>query len=257
MADNYLHSALRGEQLHESRIKVLPAGTPIPVPEWEGQFLAVGKNLYYAVKQSGTLTWIQPTATNAPVLPSNVVTFESGDANPPVARSGSGKIYTNSSTKDSWYLSGGQWVKLGTGSNRSFDIISGRAAENWMGNYFGLLNPDDPAQDNCLVITKYVENVKYYLAVKIPTMSSLGGSDDNKFYLELWRENGVKTVISTCDESKENLAVLNTLGFTTSSIYRLGLHIKRNSTKLYLNFVFNIDTRLLEVKQFANVSYGY
>lgn len=256
MAD-FFHSALRGEQLHESRIKVLSAGTPMPVPEWEGQFLAVGKNLYYSVRQNNALTWIQPTAFNTPVLPSNVVTFESGLANPPAARSGSGKIYTNSFSKDSWYLSGGQWVKLGTGSNRSFDIISGRAAENWMGNYFGLLNSDDPAQDNCLVITKYVENVKYYLAVKTPTMLSLGGSDDHNFYLELWRENGVKIIVSTCDESKENLAVLNTLGFTANSIYRLGLYIKRNSNKLYLNFVFNIDTRLLEVKQFATVSYGY
>ena len=257
MADAYFHSALRGEQLHESKVKILPAGSPMPVPEWEGQILVVGRNFYYSIKQNNVLTWLQPSAFNTPALPANVVLFESGIQNPPTPRSGSGRIYTNTSTKDTWYLSGGQWIKLGTSSSaRNFDVFSGRAIESWMGNYFGLLNPSDPLQDNCLVLVKYQVNIKYYMVIQTPTMLSLGGSDDNLFYLELWREQN-KFIISTHGEAGESLVTVNTTGFVGSSIYRLGLYIRRNSNKIYLNFAFNLDTRLIDVKQIANVSYGY
>ena len=259
MADDYFHSALRGEQIHESKIKVLPAGSSMPVPEWEGQFVAVGKNLYYSVLQNGALGWIQPVAYNTPTLPANVVVFESGTQNPPVPRTGGGRIYTNIYTKDTWYLSGSQWIKLGTGTGSSFEIISGRSTENWQGNYFGLLNPSDPLQDNCLLIKKWQPATKYYLAIQTPTMLSLGGSDDNLFYFELWKSSSsVKTLLSSHVEAKETLATINTSLFTTSSdLYRLGMYIKRNSTKLYLNFAFNLDTRLIKIEGLANVSYGY
>lgn len=253
---DYFHSALRGDQIHESKIKVLPAGSAFPVPEWEGQFLAVGKSLYYSIKQDDVLGWTQPVASNTPVLPANVVIFESGSQNPPLPRIGGGRLYTNTTTKDTWYLSASQWIKLGTGSSSSFEMISGRSAESWQGNYFGLLNPSDPLQDNCLVITKWQPTTKYYLAIKTPTMLSLGGSDNNLFYVEVWNHS-TKTTISTQSEAAENLALINTSGFISSNTYRLGLYIMRSSAKLYLNFAFNLDTRLLEVKQLANISYGY
>lgn len=256
---NYFHSALRGEQIHESKIKVLPEGSAFPVPEWEGQLLAIGRKFYYSVKQNNSLIWQQPIASNAPVLPANVVVFEFGTQNPPSPRSGSGRIYSNSLTRDNWYLTGGQWVKLGTGSNSNFEIVSGRATENWQGNYFGLLNPSDPSQDNCLLIKKYLLNQQYYMAIRSPLMSSLGGSDDNLFYFEMWRDS-IKTLLSTHGESKETLAIVNTstaLFTSTTALYRLGLYIRRNSTKLYLNFAFNMDTRLINIKGFANISYGY
>jgi hypothetical protein len=254
MPESYFHSALRGEQIHESKIKVLPSGSPMPVPEWEGQFVAIGKNLYYSIQQSGTLTWVQPVAYNTPTLPANVVTFESGSGNPPL-RSGSGRIYTNLTTKDMWYLSTNQWIKLGTGS-KNFDIVTGRVTGSHPGNYFGLLDPDDPLQDNCLLITKYQLNTKYYLAVRTPTMLSLGGSDDNLFYLELWRD-GTKFLLSTHSESKESLAILNTFGFVSSSMYRIGMYIMKDNVKVYLNFAFNLDTRLIECKQISSIYYGY
>lgn len=256
MAD-YFHSALRGDQIHESKIKVLPAGSSMPVPEWEGQFVAIGKNLYYSVLQNGVLNWIQPVASNSPVLPAGTVVFEAGLQNPPSPRTGSGRIYTNSYTKDSWYLTGSQWIKLGTGSNSNFEIISGRAAESWQGNYFGLLNPSDPTWDNCLLIKKWLPATKYYLAIAAPTMLSLGGSDDNLFYLELWRNN-TKSILSTYPEAVESLAAVNTTLFVgANDLYRLGMYIKRNSAKVYLNFKFNLDTRLIEVKQIASGSFGY
>ena len=253
---DYFHSALRGDQIHEARIKVLPAGSSMPVPEWEGQFLAVGKNLYYSILQDKALIWIQPIANNAPVLPGNVVAFETGLLNPPSPRTGGGRLYTNTTTKDTWYLSGSQWIKLGTGNSSSFEMISGRAAEDWQENYFRLLNPSDPLQDNCLLIKKWQPNTKYYLALKTPTMLSLGGSNDNLFYFELWN-NSIKTLISTHNEAQENIAIINTSGFMTSNTYRLGLYIRRDSAKLYLNFAFNLDTRLIDTKQLANISYGY
>jgi hypothetical protein len=254
MAD-YFHSALRGEQIHESKIKILPSGSPMPTPEWEGQFVVIDKSLYYSIKQNNTLTWTQPVAYNTPTLPANVVTFESGYENPPAFRSGSGKVYTNLTTKDTWYLSASQWLKLGKGS-KNFDVVSGRAAENWMGNYFGLLNPPDPLQDNCLAIVKYQVSTKYYFAIQTPTMLSLGGSDDNLFYLELCRDS-TRSLISTHVEAKESLAIINTSGWVSTSTYRIGLYVKRNSTKLYLNFAFSLDTRLIDIKQIANISYGY
>ena len=254
---NYLHSALRGEQLHESKIKILPAGSPMLAPEWEGQVIVIGKNLYISVLQSNTLTWIQPVASNAPTLPANVVIFEAGLQNPPSPRSGSGRIYSNTQTRDNWYLSGGQWIKLGVGSSSNFQIVSGRSAENWQGNSFGLLNPSDTKEDNCLLINKYLPNTKYYVAIQSPSMLSLGGSDDNLFYLELSRD-ATQTILSTHAESKESLGIVNTSLFTsTSSLYRLGLYIKRNSAKVYLNFAFDADTRLINIKGIANVSYGY
>jgi hypothetical protein len=258
MAD-YFHSALRGNQIHESRIKVLPTGTPFPVPEWEGQFLAIGKNLYYSILQNNALTWFQPVAFNSPTLPANVVIFESGLQNPPLPRSGGGRVYANSQTQDIWYLSGGQWLKLG--ASKTFDIISGRSIEDWRGNYFGLLNPSDPAQDNCLLIKKWQPSTKYYLVMQTPTMLSLGGSDDNLYYFELWK-NSQKTILSTHVQSQESTATIDTASpaFTSavvSDAFRLGLYIRRNSTKLYLNFTFNLDTRLIAVRGIANVSSGY
>lgn len=256
---NYFHAALRGEQIHEARIKVLPAGAPMPVPEWEGQFLAVGKNLYYSVFQNNNLGWTQPTANNAPVLPANVVVFESGTQNPPSPRSGSGRIYSNITTKDNWYLNSGQWVKLGASSNSNFEIISGRSSENWQGNYFGLLNPPSASEDNCLLIKKYLINTNYYLAIRSPSMLSLGGSDDNLFYFEMWRDT-TKILLSTHAESKESLGAINTsvsLFTSSTALYRLGLYLKRNSAKLYLNFAFDPDTRLIDIKGIANISYGY
>ena len=256
---NYFHSALRGEQIHEARIKVLPAGTPMPVPEWEGQVVAVGKNLYYSVTQNNSLVWQQPVAYNAPTLPANVVVFESGNQNPPASRSGSGRIYTNNATKDNWYLTGGQWVKLGTPSNSNFEIISGKSAEDWQGNYFGLLNSPNSSEDNCLLIKKYLFNTKYYVVIQSPSMLSLGGSDDNLFYFELWRDS-IKILLSSYGELKQSIGVIDTSTsvFTSASaLYRLGLYVKRNATKLYLNFTFDMDTRLIVIKSLANISYGY
>jgi hypothetical protein len=256
---NYFHSALRGEQIHEAKIKVLPAGSPFPTPEWEGQLLAVGRSLYFSVKQNEVLIWQQPIASNVPTLPPNVVIFESGEQNPPSPRSGSGRIYTNTNTKDSWYLTGSQWIKLGTGSNSNFEIISGRSEANWQANEFGLLNPSNVSEDNCLLIKKYLLNTKYYLGIKTPSILSLGGSDDNLFYFEIWRNN-TKILLSTHPESQESLGVINTSAsiFTsTTALYRLGLYIKRNSAKLYLNFAFNLDARLMDIKSIADISYGY
>jgi hypothetical protein len=92
-------------------------------------------------------------------------------------------------------------------------------------------------------------------------MLSLGGSDDNLFYFELWK-NTQKTILSTHAQSQESVATIDTaLSVFTSAIlsdaFRLGVYIKRNSTKIYLNFTFNLDTRLIAARGIANISSGY
>lgn len=261
MAD-YFHSALRGDQLHEAKIKILPAGSPMPTPEWEGQFVAIGLNLYYSVRQNNTLVWIQPTAFNQPTLPSNTVTFETGTQNPPTPRTTgktSGIIYLNNNTQDIWYLNGGQWIKLGANSSASnFEIIPNRPAENWQGNYFGLLNPSVAGEENCLLVKKWQANKKYYLAIKSPTVSSLGGADTNSFFLELWRNFSQLTIAEIPQNSATFLTFLDTTLFTSAfTEFRLGMFLRRNDTKLYLNFTFDFDARFLDIKSFANISYGY
>ena len=257
MAD-YIHSALKGEQIHESRIKVLPAGSSMPVPEWEGQFVAIDTDLYYSVKKNNTLTWIRPTASNQPQLPSNVVTIQSG-IRAPLPRTGSGVIYVDDFLKDVYYLNSGAWIKLGTssGSSNNFDIIPSRADRPGNGNFFTLIDPaPETGQDNCLLIKKWQPNKKYYLAIKTPTSLSLGGADDNNFYLELW--NGYdRRIISTHAQSTQSLAFLDSALFPTSTnSFRMGMYLLKNGQKRYLNFVFEMDTRLVDTKGLATVSYG-
>lgn len=259
MAD-YFHSALRGEQIHEAKIKVLPEGSVFPVPDWEGQFLVVGLKLYVSVRQNNILTWTQPKAYNPPQLPSNVVVFETGSENPPAPRTKSGIIYLNTGTKDIWYFDGANWIKLGQGGGAStLQIVSGRSAANWQGNYFGILNPTDSSQENCLVVKKWLTNTKYYFTIKTPTMLSLGGSDDNLFYVGLWTNNGFSNVLATyLDIHNGSSFALDTAQFINKpEPYRLGIYLKRNSTWLFLNFEFNLDTRFISIKELAQSSYGY
>ncbi|MEG4579357.1 hypothetical protein QUA71_06940 [Microcoleus sp. MON1_C5] len=255
---DYFHSALRGEQIHEAKIKILVEGSPMPTPEWEGQFVAVGKNLYYSVKRNNVLTWIQPTAYNTPQLPNNVVIFESGYENPPTSRDRSGIVYQNIQTKDLWYSEGVNWIKLGKNEGTStLTIISGRSAQNWQGNLFGLLNPTVSIEENCLLITKMAPQTKYYFAIQTPTMLDLGGSDDNLFYV--WIQDSFNFhKISTHSENTKTVVEINTALLSNEYIVpRLGIGLKRNSTNLFLNFEFNLDSRYFNVKQLANISYGY
>lgn len=255
---DYFHSALRGEQIHEAKIKTLVEGSAMPVPEWEGQFVAVGKKLYYSVKQSNVLTWIQPVAYNAPQLPNNVVVFETGYENPPAPRNKPGVIYQNIDTKDLWYSQGANWIKLGKSqSDSTLNIISGRSTVDWQGNYFGLLNPQQANQENCLIMNKW-ESKKYYFGINTPTMLSLGGSDDNLFYVGMWNEYYQRTVISSHPENSKNLLTLDMALFNQQPPpFKIGLFIKRNFTDLFLNFEFDLDVRYFNVKGLANISYGY
>jgi len=258
---DYFHSALRGEQIHEARIKVLPEGSIFPTPDWEGQFLVVGLKLYVSITQNNVLTWMQPKAYNLPQLPPNVVIFEQGYENPPAPRNQSGIIYLNSNTKDIWYSHGDNWIKLGQGgSSSTLDIVSGRSAVNWQGNYFGLLNPAAPNQENCLLVKKCLPDTKYYFTITTPTMLSLGGSDDNLFYIGLWDGYYVSSVLATyLDGNNEVSFALDTTEFNDRpEPYRLGIYLKRDMGYWrYLNFEFNLDARFIEIKELANISFGY
>ncbi|MEG4484858.1 hypothetical protein [Microcoleus sp. D2_18a_B4] len=258
---DFFHSALRGDQIHEAKIKVLPEGSIFPAPDWEGQFLVIGLKLYVSIKQNNVLTWTQPKAYNLPQLPSNVVTFEQGYENPPAPRDKSGVIYLNIDTKDIWYFEGANWIKLGQGgSASSLDIISGRSTTNWQGNFFGLLNPVLESEENCLLVKKWLPNTKYYFAITTPAMLSLGGSDDNLFYIGLWDGWGQSHVIASyLDKNDEICFTLDTTLFNEKpEPYRLGIYIKRDMGYWrYLNFEFNLDTRFVKIKELANISYGY
>lgn len=258
---DYFHSALRGDQIHEAKIKVLPEGSNFPTPDWEGQFLVIGLKLYISIKQNNVLTWLRPKASNLPQLPPNVVIFERGYENPPSPRNQSGIIYLNISTQDIWYSEGANWIKLGQGGGvSSLNIVSGRSATDWQGNYFGLLNPILQNQENCLLIKKWLPNTKYYFAITTPLMSALGGSDDNLFYIGLWDDYYVSTVIATyLNNNNEVSFTLDTAQFNNRpEPYRLGIYLKRDMGYWnYLNFEFNLDTRFISVKERANVSYGY
>lgn len=252
---DYFHSALRGEQIHEAKIKVLPANSNFPVPEWEGQFLVIGTNLYFSIKQNNALTWIAPKATNLPQLPSNVVTFESGYENPPTPRTKSGIIYLNVNTKDVWYWTGGAWIKLGQGTgNSTLDIISGRSPDANSGNYFDLQNPAQSIEENCLIIKKWLANTKYYFTIKSPTISSVGGSDNNLFYVALWNGYNQSFVLSTHLENSETSFKLDSSVFVGKpEPLRLGIYLRKNSNNLHLNFEFNLDTRLITIKQLSTI----
>ena len=255
----YFHAALRGDQIHESKIKVLPAGSAFPVPEWEGQLLAVGLKLYFAVKQSDVLTWIQTTAYNNPVLPAGTVRFESGEENPPQPRNDKGIIYQNASLRKIWYLGNNSiWIELGTTTAPlTFEIIDNRAPENWQGNYFGYLNPTE-GLSNCLRITKWQLGKKYYLAVKTPSIDSLPlAMDNNYFYLELWRDYSQVTLSSHLG-GIESVAILDSTLFTSEyEGFRIGMYTLRNETKQYLNFIFDFESRVIQPDSLAQFSYGY
>lgn len=250
---DYFHSALRGDQIHEAKVKILPAGSPVPVPEWEGQMLVIGLNFYYAATQNGVLTWIQPTASNEPNLPSDVVKFEVSISDP-LPRAGSGVIHVNNQTQNAWFLSRNNWIKLGTGSNKTFEIISGRSGNLYSGNFFELADPVDSSLENCLVVKKWEVNKKYYLAIKCPSISFLGGADDNNYYLELWRGYAQLTISSHLQG--ESLSFLDTILFIPETeVFRLGMYIRRNSQKVYLNFRFNEDERLIDIREIASFYY--
>jgi len=255
---DYFHSALRGEQIHESKIKTLPTGSPMPTPEWEGQFVAIGKKLYYSILENNVLTWVQPVASNKPQMPDNVVVFESGYENPPSPRNKAGIIYQNYDTKDLWYSEGVNWIKLGKNEGIStLNMISGRSAYSWQGNEFGLLNPEEPSEENCLLITKMANQTKYYFAIQTPTMLSLGGSDDNLFYVWINDVFSFHEISSHPENSRTVLEIDTAILNNEYSVPRLGLGLKRNSTNLFLNFQFNLDARYFNIKQLADIRYGY
>ena len=254
---NYFHSALRGNQIHEAKVKVLPNDSPIPTPEWEGQMLVVGLKFFVATRLNNTLGWRQPTAFNRPQLPENVVEWVTGGNSLPTPNSfRAGTIYITYA-KDIFYTDGVQWIRLGVrDSAPSLEIIPSRPSYYWQGNFFGLISPQEPNQENCLLIKSWQPITKYYLAVKTPTILSLGGADSNMFFVELW-EYYSKATISSHVENSESLSSLNSAPFSSWYDYRLGMYIVRNQEKQYLNFSFNLDTRLIEVKGVANFSYGY
>ncbi|HEY9813931.1 MAG TPA: hypothetical protein V6D31_10430 [Candidatus Sericytochromatia bacterium] len=256
---DYFHSALKGDQIHEAKIKVLPAGSSFPVPEWEGQLLVVGVNLYCSIRQNQSLNWIQPPAGNQPQLPPDVVKLETGTENPPLSRTGNGIIYQNFQIRKIWYLANNSWLELGiASSSANFEVIPLRAPENWQGNFFGLLNSEN-GLENCLLITKWQSNKKYYIGVKTPLVSGLNvtATDDNKFYLELWRNNEILT-ISQHAQNTESLTCLDTFLFTSNfTEFRLGAYCLINQNKRYLNFVFDFESRLIFPQSFAQISYGY
>lgn len=257
MAD-YYHPALRGTQIHEAKVRVLPEGSSFQVPEWEGQMLIVGIKLYIAISRDSTLTWVQPLAYNAPVLPSDIVKFEKGNETPPLPRPGDGIIYQNEYTNDIWYLASGEWLKLGGAiTSEGLQIISDKSAESWQGNFFGLLNPPYPNQENCLLIKSWEPDKKYYWAIKTPFALSLGGNDDNNFYIELWQDFST-SIISIVPENSENLISVDTSLFELwATAFRIGAYVMYNGYKSYLNFSFDMEARIIEIKGIANISHGY
>jgi hypothetical protein len=251
---DFFHSALRGEQIHEAKIKVLPEGSPMPVPEWEGQFVAIGKKLYYSALQNQVLTWVQPVDPN-PQLPNNVVIYESGYENPPSTRNRSGVIYLNIETKDIWYSDYNNWIKLGKDTGitaASLDIEGERGGFDGR-NYFSLRDPVIP-QENCLRVKAWTSGAKYYFGVKTPSSASLGGATNNLFYIELWRGNNTVNVSSHIQNS-QSLSVVDTSLFVSGAVSRIGVYLMKNFGKSYLNFEFNLETRLIDIKELADVYY--
>ncbi|MEG4133239.1 hypothetical protein QUA41_30620 [Microcoleus sp. Pol11C1] len=252
---DFFHPALKGEQIHEAKIKILVEGSAMPIPEWEGQFVAIGKKLYYSILQNNVLTWIQPVAYNAPQLPNNVVIFESGLENPPAPRNRSGIIYLNIDTKDIWYSDNNNWIKLGKDSGTAAGLdIGGDKGGVDNANYFSLQDPTNSLQDNCLRVKTWTPSAKYCFGIKTPSSTSLGGSIGDLFYVELWRGNNTVDVSSHLGSS-QSLSILDTALFIPNAVSRIGVYLLANFTKSYVNFEFNLETRFIDVKGLASVYY--
>lgn len=244
MAD-YFHSALRGDQIHEAKVKVLPFGSDFPMPEWEGQMLVIGLELYISTKNNNILGWTQPMASNIPSLPESAVIFERGYGNPVSPHSSgrtSGIIYTNYVTKDSFYLFDRQWIKLGPETGSKLDIIG-----NSFRDYDTSFLSSKPV--NAVLLKNYEVNKKYYFAFQAPPANTIGGTDG--YFLEL------ASVFASNLSGNTNLIEINTSNFNPIYQYNLRVYVNLSSGyKNHCNFEFDLEARLIKVVELAEINYG-
>ncbi|MEG5159581.1 hypothetical protein QUB37_03910 [Microcoleus sp. AT3-A2] len=248
---DYFHSALRGEQIHEAKIKVLPEGSIFPVPDWEGQFLVVGLKLYVSIKQNNVLTWLQPKAYNVPQLPANVVVFERGYGMPePRSMYESGVIYTNIQSNDNYYLSQGQWLKLGPELSANKLLI-----ENSNDNE-GHNTPTD-GTINAALLRTWELNKKYYFKFEAPSTISLSQYATSDYFVELRYFN---TLASQVVDGA--LITLDTSGLqNVNDLYKIMVYFKQiqygnYEQWLYCNYLFDLESRLIKVQSLASVYYS-
>jgi hypothetical protein len=243
---NYFHSALKGSQIHEAKVKVLPAGSNFPVPEWEGQMLVVGLNLYISIKQNNTLLWLRPKASNLPQLPPNVITFEQ-EVTPPTPRPlfKSGVIYTNLTSNDVYYLSQGQWIKLGPQAiaNKLLIVKSND-------NQFQL--PTD-GTINAALLQAWEAGKKYYFKFEAPAATALSTEAETNYFVEV---KDFSDALLGFNVAHGALLTLNTetLQLTNNNLYKIMVYFKNTSSqRIYCNFYFDLESRLIEVKSIAEI----
>lgn len=244
---DYFHSALRGEQIHEAKIKVLPEGSSFPIPDWEGQFLVIGLKLYVSIAQNNVLTWMQPKAYNLPQLPPNVVVFERGFTAPaPRNEDQSGIIYTNINTDENYYLSLGKWIKLGGGSN---------AAPNQLliqnSSFNDLVVPTD-GTTNAALLKNWEPNKEYYFKFEAPPSTTLSAQATPGYFPEIRYYDYLNPIILQNDLISLYTANLQDL----TAVYKIMIYFNNiYGERVYCNFKLDLESRLIKVENIATIYY--
>lgn len=247
MAD-YFHSALKGDQIHEAKIKVLPAESPFPVPEWQGQLLVVGLKLYVSIFQNGLLTWIHAQGSSVLSLPANVVTFERGSGAPALRNETlSGVIYTNYDTEENYYLYNGRWLKLGGGGssvNPNQFLI-----EN--SSFGDLIVPTD-GTTNAALLKAWEPGKTYYFKFEAPPSTALSNQATAGYFAEIKYYDYLNPINLQAD-----IISLITANFQDlNAVYKLMIYFNDiYGQRVYCDFWLDLESRLIEVKDVATIYY--
>jgi len=249
---DYFHSALRGEQIHEAKVKVLVEGSAFPTPEWEGQFLVIGLKLYISILQNNVLTWVQPKAYNPPQLPANVVTWERGYAVPePRSIYESGVIYTHIQSDDTYYLNQGQWFKLGPKTEPNRLLIQNS-------NFDGFLNLPTDGTINAALLRTWEIGKKYYFKFEAPPALSLSQYATSDYFVILQYSNN----FLGSNISNNSLIALDTANLEpVDDLYKIMVYFKQIQYEgyeqdMYCNYFFDLESRLISVQSLASIYYS-
>jgi hypothetical protein len=144
-------------------------------------------------------------------------------------------------------LSQGQWIKLGPQAiaNKLLIVKSND-------NQFRL--PTD-GTINAALLQTWEAGKKYYFKFEAPDATALSAEAETNYFVEV---KDFSDALLGFNVAHGALLTLNTetLQLTNNNLYKIMVYFKNTSNRrIYCNFYFDLESRLIEVKSIAEIDY--